>query len=121
MPDHGHFLWFGWSDGSDQKRAVKVFREAWNDELRRSAEKLQAQGYDHVLREDERERGAFMRVATYVLENPVRAGLVSRWSEWPFSGAIVPGYSRMDPREGDFWERFWRIFGKLSGGADERE
>jgi hypothetical protein len=33
---------------------------------------------------------------------------------WPFEGAIVPGYPDLDPRQDDYWERFWKIYyGKL--------
>ncbi len=114
MPDHAHFLWVGCLDGSDQRGAVKIFREGWNVDLRRGIRALQKQAHDHVLREPERERGAFAAVASYVFENPVRKVLAERWQQYPFLGAVVPGYPRFDPRDDDFWERFWRIYAKLS-------
>jgi putative transposase len=116
MPDHAHFVWMGWDDRSEQKLAARHLREAWNHELRKSGCGLQLQAHDHVLRENERERGAFTAVADYVLENPVRAGLVRDWPAYPFSGSIVPGYPVIDPREKDFWDRFWRIFARLLDG-----
>jgi putative transposase len=119
MPDHSHFLWIGANDGSDQKLAAKLLREAWNHELRMSGPELQRQAYDHVLREDERERGAFGTVANYVLENPVRAELTERWQDYEFLGALVPGYPRLDPRDDDFWERFWRIYDGLGANAGQ--
>jgi hypothetical protein len=60
-----------------------------------------------------------LTVATCVLENPVRAGLVSNWQAYRFSGSSIPGFPMIDPREQDFWEKFWRIFARLSGGALE--
>jgi hypothetical protein len=114
MPDHAHFVWLGWDEQSDQKLAARLFREAWNRELRRSGHALQLQAYDHVMRENERERGAFTAVSTYVLKNPVRAGLMPKWQLYRFSGSIIPGYPMIDPREEDFWEKFWRIFARLS-------
>lgn len=113
MPDHGHFLWLGTTEGSDQKAAVALFRAAWNIELSRGGRKLQRQAFDHVLREEERQRGSFGTVAGYVFENPVRAELADRWKEYPFLGALVPGYPDLDPREIDYWDRFWRIYEKL--------
>jgi hypothetical protein len=41
--------------------------------------------YDHILREDEDVVG----VARYVLENPVRAGLVTEVIQYPFHGSFV--------------------------------
>jgi hypothetical protein len=40
--------------------------------------------YDRILRHDE----ATLSVARYILENPVRAGLVNSPDEYPFSGSI---------------------------------
>ena len=66
-----------------------------------------------MLREHEREHGAFGIVANYVFENPVRAGLVAAWRDYTHLGALVPGYPDLDPRDEDYWERFWRIYAKL--------
>lgn len=119
MPDHVHFLWLGWSESSDQKRAIALFREAWNLELLRGGRELQRQAYDEVLREAQRDRGAFGTVANYIFENPVRAGLVEDWRSYFFLGALVPGYPKMDPRDENFWERFWRIYGRLADGPKD--
>ncbi|MFZ2089614.1 MAG: hypothetical protein WAU47_13665, partial [Desulfobaccales bacterium] len=40
--------------------------------------------FDHILRKDE----SLPVVIRYVLENPVRKGLVSDWRDYPFKGAI---------------------------------
>jgi hypothetical protein len=69
MPDHGHFLWLGASPSADQRKAAAFFRRHWNLLLRARGCELQLQGYDHVLREEERKHGAFAAVATYILEN----------------------------------------------------
>lgn len=93
MPDHVHFLWLGWSESSDQKRAIALFREAWNLELLRGGRELQRQAYDEVLREAQRDRGAFGTVANYIFENPVRAGLVEDWRSYFFSWCARTGLS----------------------------
>jgi hypothetical protein len=43
----------------------------------------QAGYYDRILRHDEDS----LTVVRYILENPVRAGLVSRFSDYPYSGS----------------------------------
>ena len=40
----------------------------------------QAESYDHVVRNGELER-----IISYVLENPVKAGLVEDWEQWPYT------------------------------------
>ena len=41
----------------------------------------EAESYDHVIRT----HAEFHRVVAYVLNNPVKAHLVRRWQEWPWS------------------------------------
>ncbi len=54
--------------------------------LRQVGEPIWQAGYfEHVLREDEDTR----RVAAYILDNPVRAGLAATPAEYPFSGSAV--------------------------------
>jgi putative transposase len=120
MPDHAHFLWIGWDECSDQRKAAAVLRMAWNAALRQSGRALQRQAHDHVLREEARAQGAFVTVATYVLENPVRAELCGNWREYPHLGAMVPGYPVLDLRTDDYWDKFWRILALhlQRGGAE---
>ena len=41
--------------------------------------------FDHILRSDE----SYGDKWNYVLENPARAGLVTKADDWPYSGEIV--------------------------------
>ncbi len=41
----------------------------------------QDESYDHVIRDGEE----YIRIINYILENPVKAGLVSRCDEWPWT------------------------------------
>jgi putative transposase len=41
----------------------------------------QDESYDHVIRDGEE----YTRIVNYILENPVKAGLVSRCEEWPWT------------------------------------
>jgi len=110
MPDHLHLLWLGYSMQSDQRNASKFFRKYINEVLERAGCVLQGQGYDHLLRKEEREKNAFAKVAFYILENPVRGGLVNDWKEYPFSGTVLVGFPDLDVREEGFWDKFWRIY-----------
>jgi len=64
--------------------------------------RFQHQPHDHVFSDEERERNAFAQVCFYILNNPVRAGLVTSAGEWEFSGSVIPGYPVADPRTDDF-------------------
>jgi putative transposase len=108
MPDHLHLVWMGMRRESDQLNAMKFLRRQLAPLLQ--PHKFQHQAYDHVLREEERRRGAFARVCFYVLENPVRAKLIAQAGHWPFHGVIVPGYPTLHPAQEDFWKTFWKLY-----------
>jgi putative transposase len=112
MPDHIHLLWLGLArDGSEQKAAMEFLRKQLRPAIAPFSWKHQA--HDHVLREHERETGAFIRIANYVRENPSRAGLVRDARDYRYLGCCVPGYPSLDIWSDDYWERFWRIYGRL--------
>jgi REP element-mobilizing transposase RayT len=123
MPDHAHFLWMGLWEGSDQLKAARFFRRHWNAELGKHGVHLQPQAYDHVLRESERRPDAFEDTIIYVFQNPQRAGLIADWQDWPYSGALVPGYPDLPIHPlGEYWPRYWTIHNKertrFSGEAE---
>lgn len=115
MPDHGHFLLMGWDEASDQKRAVSMLRRQWNRLLRPRWE-LQHQPHDSVLRDKDKERAAFERMAYYIAQNPVEDGLATEASEYPFWGAIFPGKPELDPRSASFWTTWWYGYNRLASG-----
>ncbi len=108
MPDHIHMLILGLALQSDQLRLLAFLRRQVNSGLNRvyGEYQLQKQPYDHVLKEKEKEKGAFQSVALYVAENPVRAGLVKHADDYPYTEALVLGYPEISFRQDDFWERF---------------
>lgn len=112
MPDHVHLLWIGIDPRADQREGCSFLRRRVNQAL--DPFRLQDQPFDHVLREKDRERNAFAAVAHYILANPVRAGLAERWQDWPFAGAVFPGYPALDPRKHHFWPNFWKAFERQS-------
>lgn len=107
MPDHMHLLWMGTSTRSDQRKAARFFRTHVNVQLHPA--RFQKQAYDHVLRQSEKGPDAVRETAHYIQQNPVRAGIVQNASDWPFLGAMLPGYPAMDPRTSEFWPLFWKI------------
>jgi putative transposase len=142
MPDHLHLLWLGLRRDTNQRNGMSFLRT--HLEMRLSPHKFQPQAHDHVLRQAERESGAFAKICFYILANPVRAGLVaagdsrgrreesrlvtsaptengrgrrkesrlvtSAPTEWPYAGAIIPGYPSLAPWKDDFWPKFWCLF-----------
>ena len=108
MPEHCHVVLMGLSVESDQLLGTRFFRQAMSVLL--APAKLQERPYDHVLRENERVRGAFISACAYVRDNPVRRNLVNDWREWRFGGAVVAGYPAFDPKSEMFWTDFWKIY-----------
>ena len=86
-PDHLHLLVVGEDDKSNLKKFISAFKQKtgywfkmnYNENL------WHVSYYDHILRKEE----SIESVAIYILENPVRKGLVSYFREYPFSKAIV--------------------------------
>jgi len=115
MPDHIHLLWVGIFDFSDQQKAAKYFRKQLNLVLEKLGAYLQRQAYDHVLREEERERTAFENVVEYIARNPERAKLVKEncFHEYSYTDCLIPGYPELKLWQEDFWERFWRAYSYL--------
>jgi putative transposase len=85
MPDHVHLLVEGQSDDSDCRRFISRAKQLSGFHYKKQfGEALwQRYGYERALRSDE----ATLSVARYILENPVRAGLVDRVEDYPFLGS----------------------------------
>jgi REP element-mobilizing transposase RayT len=105
MPDHGHFLIVGLRERADQRAFVRQLTREWNHMIRPA--QLSRQAYDVVLREKDRQKDALGEIARYIWCNPVRAGLVTTWTDWPYLGCLLPGYRSLDPRKPDFRTNFW--------------
>jgi putative transposase len=87
MPDHVHLLIRveGLTSITDFVREFKgrTTRLAWKHQVTGSL--WQRSFYDHLLRETVDPA----KYARYILENPVRRGLVEDWYEYPFSGSFT--------------------------------
>ena len=87
MPDHLHLFVLTEDD--------RIRLSAWIGSLKKAVSKtLRARGevsphwqkgfFDHIMRGGE----SYSQKWDYVRENPVRAGLVARPEDWPYSGEI---------------------------------
>ena len=94
MPDHLHVILTGRTDDADTWRAMVDFKQQTGYWLaqNRPAIVWQKDFYDHVIRSDE----SLDVQARYVIENPVRAGLVTDWTAYPWTGGEVVDAFRAD-------------------------
>jgi REP element-mobilizing transposase RayT len=87
MPDHTHLLLRGESEAADVLRAMRTFKQQsgfWLS-LNHPSIHWQKDYYDHILRSDE----AFERHIHYILNNPVRKGMVENWKDYRFKGSTT--------------------------------
>jgi len=69
-------------------QSIKTFTARKSNELLdRSGQFWQHESYDRVVRDAEE----LSRIITYVLNNPVKAGLCDSWEDWKY-GYINPKY-----------------------------
>jgi putative transposase len=85
MPDHSHILVEALDDLSDLRKFCKLGKQRPGQiHARRVGGPLWQEGYyDRVLRKDEDLR----TVARYLLNNPLRAGLVTKPIDYPYLGS----------------------------------
>jgi REP element-mobilizing transposase RayT len=79
MPDHLHALV---APLNDREQPVTQFSAGLKRHLRRAMSgtwRWQEGVFDRLLRREETAQGKWL----YMRENPVRAGLVARWEDWP--------------------------------------
>ena len=94
MPDHVHLLVLATSETSDLRAFVQSLKQrtAYHYKQSHAATLWQKGYYEHVLRNDE----ATLATAKYILENPVRAGLVAKPRDYEFAGSLVLDAEQLD-------------------------
>jgi REP element-mobilizing transposase RayT len=87
MRDHAHLLFEGRSEQSDFRGLIKSLKQSSGQRhASRAKQRLWQEGYwDRVLRPDDDAK----KIARYIVENPVRAGLVQRAVDYPLVGSDV--------------------------------
>jgi putative transposase len=87
MPDHCHFVLIGTNANSDLFSFLSSFKGATAKFLSTLGHPSpwQKSFHDHILRTSD----ALASATSYLLENPIRAGLTTTVSTYPFSGSSV--------------------------------
>jgi len=85
MPNHVHAVVSLTKDApplADTLQRLKGYTALQaNKLLERSGQFWQRETYDHLVRSGEE----MARIIAYVVNNPVKAGLVERWEQWPYT------------------------------------
>lgn len=89
MPDHLHILLSPLESGIPVTQYMsglisKITHLSWRYGY--SGKLMQRSFYDHIVRKEEDLR----QITEYILNNPVRKGLVEKWEDHPFCGLIDP-------------------------------
>jgi len=105
MPDHAHLLLEGTAPDADFREAMRQWKQQTSHVWRaRTGQPLWQLGYyDRVLRENDDTRA----VVAYLLQNPVRAGLVAAATDWPWTGSAKYPVLDLAIHAGD-WNPPWR-------------
>lgn len=92
MPDHIHILNEGKAETSDLLKGMNLFKQHCGYYLskNRVGIGLQKDYYDHIHRKEEDLR----KQVQYILENPVRRGLVMQWQDYKYKGSL--NYNLLD-------------------------
>jgi putative transposase len=85
MPDHAHLLVEGLADDSDLRHFAKLAKQRSGAvHKRKTGQRLWQEGYfERILRDDDSGRD----LARYIVNNPVRKGLVASSSDYAHSGS----------------------------------
>ena len=104
MPDHVHLLLEGTTDEADLREAVRAWKQlvgyAWKSQTK--AHLWQTGFHDRVLREGDDTRA----VVRYLLNNPVRAGLVGNAADYRWSGSSRYTFEELAEHAGH-WRPSW--------------
>jgi putative transposase len=87
MPDHCHVLLQGDNEKAKAMNVIIEFKRKTRYWLSRNypAIRWQKDYYDHILRKDEDR----IEQTNYILNNPVRKGLVIDWQKYKFKGSTI--------------------------------
>lgn len=88
MPNHVHMMMTLLSDAPVLFKVMQHLKKnsaiRANKFLNRTGlEFWEEESYDHIVRDE----GEFYRILNYILRNPVKAGFVQVWRDWPFTFA----------------------------------
>jgi REP element-mobilizing transposase RayT len=89
MSNHVHIIFTPLEDADGNYYALSSVMHSLKRHTARQANSLlnqsgrfwQPESYDHIVRDEEE----LARIREYVLNNPVKVGLVEAWDEWPWT------------------------------------
>jgi len=89
MPTHTHVVFSPLTSSNDKPHSLSSIMQSLKGYTAHEANKILGWGgafwhhesYDHVVRDPEKHE----RIVKYVLDNPVKAGLVANWQDWPWN------------------------------------
>lgn len=84
MPDHLHLLVRGERDDADGRQFISLAKQysGYYFSQARHSRLWRQHGYERVVRDE----AEWIATVDYILNNPVRAGLVAKRADYPFSG-----------------------------------
>ena len=85
MPDHLHVIVTPTEDREAKLGNCLAAIKRWMRQDLGASWKWQGGSFDRLLRSDESLHSKWL----YVEENPVRAGLVKRWEDWPYRYELI--------------------------------
>jgi len=105
MPDHVHLLLEGVLETANLAEAVRLWKQrtGFNWKQRTAARLWQEGFHDRVLRDSDDAAS----VVRYILENPVRAGLVSSVTDYPWIGSSRYAIAELLEHAGQ-WRPEWK-------------
>ncbi len=94
MPDHFHFVLTGKNSNSNIKKCIDSFKQKSGYWLYKNLPdfKWQKDYYDHILRSDK----DLSNQIRYILNNPVKAGLVNCWKKYKMRGSTIYNLDEWD-------------------------
>jgi putative transposase len=89
MPNHVHVLFTPYVNPVEYKTTLGVITKSWkgysakliNKELNRSGAFWNRESYDHLVRNE----NEFFGIVKYIIQNPVKANLVTNYQDWKFT------------------------------------
>jgi putative transposase len=87
MPDHVHLVLGGNNSNSNLKKCLEMFKQKSGYYFSRNTQDIRWQKdyYDHILRSEENLE-IHLR---YILNNPIRAGIIDYWKRYPYKGSTI--------------------------------
>ena len=87
MPEHCHLLLQGKHESAQVLTVMKSFKQKTGFWLSQNRPRIKWQKdfYDHILVGEEE----ISKHIRYILENPVRKGIVQHWKDYPYKGSTV--------------------------------